>query len=194
MQKQSSSPTRLFACDRRLICKPGVMGLVLDREGFSKATRSSMAIAKTNRRSTNAESLEQPPGRKGGGTVIVDRGMAFDENLQQIQARGHHYVVPAVNRSACNGSTISSKSRAGRKSCESPRRPTRRRTSPRFGSNGSRPPIISTFCVEARGAKPRIGRFAKSRRSASWPTSIVSRRESPRNGSWKRKSMRPSAA
>jgi transposase len=39
------------------------------------------------------EALEQRTGRKGGGTVIVDRGMAFDENLQQIRARGHHYVV-----------------------------------------------------------------------------------------------------
>ena len=37
--------------------------------------------------------LEQRTGRKGGGTVIVDRGMAFVENLEQIRARGHHYVV-----------------------------------------------------------------------------------------------------
>src|SRR3989442_8139817 len=33
--------------------------------------------------------------RRGGETVVVDRGMAFAENLAQIRARGHHYLVAA---------------------------------------------------------------------------------------------------
>ena len=37
--------------------------------------------------------LEQRTGRAGGATVVIDRGMAFAENLAQIQARGHHYLV-----------------------------------------------------------------------------------------------------
>jgi hypothetical protein len=37
--------------------------------------------------------LEQRTGRRGGATVVIDRGMAFAENLAQIQARGHHYLV-----------------------------------------------------------------------------------------------------
>jgi transposase len=37
--------------------------------------------------------LEQRSGRCGGATVIVDRGMSQEENLAQIKARGHHYLV-----------------------------------------------------------------------------------------------------
>jgi transposase len=37
--------------------------------------------------------LEQRTGKKGGATVVVDRGMAFADNLAQIRARHHHYVV-----------------------------------------------------------------------------------------------------
>jgi len=37
--------------------------------------------------------LEARTGRKGGRTVVVDRGMAFDENLKQIKDHGHHYLV-----------------------------------------------------------------------------------------------------
>jgi len=39
------------------------------------------------------ESLEKRTGKKPGSTVVVDRGMAYDENLEQIRARGHHYLV-----------------------------------------------------------------------------------------------------
>jgi transposase len=91
------SPTtarRGYSRDQRPDCKQVIIGLVLDREGFPKAHE----IFDGNRpdRSSVDEMLavlEQRTGRKGGGTVIVDRGMAFDDNLQQIRARGHHYVV-----------------------------------------------------------------------------------------------------
>src|SRR6266849_6327146 len=39
--------------------------------------------------------LEERTGRRGGATVVVDRGMAFAANLAQIRARGHHYLVAA---------------------------------------------------------------------------------------------------
>jgi transposase len=42
---------------------------------------------------TMLQTLEQRTGRVGGATVVVDRGMAFDDNLAQIQTRGHHYLV-----------------------------------------------------------------------------------------------------
>jgi transposase len=53
-----------------------------------------MAIARD--RTTLAEmltALEQRTGRPGGATVVVDRGLAFADNLQQITDRGHHYLV-----------------------------------------------------------------------------------------------------
>lgn len=85
---------RGYSRDQRPDCKQVVIGLVLDREGFPKAHE----IFEGNRQDCSCVDemlgiLEQRIGRQGGGTVIVDRGMAFDDNLQQIQARGHHYVV-----------------------------------------------------------------------------------------------------
>jgi transposase len=85
---------RGYSRDQRPDCKQVVIGLVLDREGFPKAHE----VFDGNRQDRSSvdemlEILEQRTGRKGGGTVIVDRGMSFDENLQQIRARGHHYVV-----------------------------------------------------------------------------------------------------
>lgn len=83
-----------YSRDQRPDCKQVVIGLVLDREGFPKAHE----IFDGNRQDRSSvdemlKILEQRTGRQGGGTVIVDRGMAFDDNLQQIRARGHHYVV-----------------------------------------------------------------------------------------------------
>jgi transposase len=38
-------------------------------------------------------SLEKRTGKQAGSTVVVDRGMAYDENLNEIRASGHHYLV-----------------------------------------------------------------------------------------------------
>jgi transposase len=40
--------------------------------------------------------LEKRTGKRPGTTVIVDRGMAYEENLEQIQKRGQHYVVAGL--------------------------------------------------------------------------------------------------
>jgi transposase len=37
--------------------------------------------------------LEARTGRRGGATVVVDRGMAFADTLKEITDRGHHYLV-----------------------------------------------------------------------------------------------------
>jgi transposase len=85
---------RGYSRDQRPDCKQVVVGLVLDRDGFPKAHE----IFEGNRvdRATLEEMLEilaARSGRQGGGTVIVDRGMAYEENLEQIRAHGHHYLV-----------------------------------------------------------------------------------------------------
>jgi transposase len=85
---------RGYSRDQRPDCKQVVVGLVLDRDGFPKAHE----VFEGNRqdRASLAEMLgvlEQRSGRCGGATVIVDRGMAYEENLAQIRARGHHYLV-----------------------------------------------------------------------------------------------------
>ncbi len=87
---------RGYSRDHRPDCKQVVIGLVLDRDGFPKAHE----VFDGNRPDqTTVEDmltrLEERTGRRGGATVVVDRGMAFAQNLAQIRARGHHYLVAA---------------------------------------------------------------------------------------------------
>jgi len=85
---------RGYSRDRRPDCKQVLVGLVLDRDGFPKAHE----IFQGNRqdRSTVGEMLdvlEKRMGKHPGSTVVVDRGMAYEENLEQIRAHGLHYLV-----------------------------------------------------------------------------------------------------
>ncbi len=87
---------RGYSRDHRPDCTQVVIGLVLDRDGFPKA--HEVFAGNRQDRSTVADMLtclEERTGRRGGATVVVDRGMAFAENLAQIRARGHHYLVAA---------------------------------------------------------------------------------------------------
>lgn len=85
---------RGYSRDRRPDAKQVVVGLVLDRDGFPKAHEVFDGNL-PDRESVEAmlEVLEKRVGRKPGATVVVDRGMAFDENLEQIRKRGLHYLV-----------------------------------------------------------------------------------------------------
>jgi transposase len=90
---------RGYSRDQRPDCKQVVVGLVLDRDGFPKAHE----VFEGNRQDrTSVEQmlgiLEARSGRRGGGTVIVDRGLAYEENLAQIWAHGHHYLVACRQR------------------------------------------------------------------------------------------------
>ena len=92
--KGNPQAKRGYSRDKRPDCKQVVVGLVLDRDGFSKAHE----IFDGNRQDRTTieeilQVLEKRTGKKPGSTVIVDRGMAYDENLQQIRAHGLHYIV-----------------------------------------------------------------------------------------------------
>jgi transposase len=90
----NSQAKRGYSRDKRPDCKQVVVGLVLDREGFPKA--HEVFEGNRNDRTTLEEMLtllEQRMGKRGGATVVVDRGMAFEDNLAQIRAHGHHYIV-----------------------------------------------------------------------------------------------------
>jgi transposase len=85
---------RGYSRDQRPDCKQVVVGLVLDRDGFPKA--HEVFDGNRNDRTTLEDmlvTLEKRTGKKGGVTVIVDRGMAFEANLEQIRARQHHDIV-----------------------------------------------------------------------------------------------------
>lgn len=85
---------RGYSRDKRPDCKQVVVGLVLDRDGFPKA--HEVFDGNCQDRVTVEEmldSLEKRTGPRPGSTVVVDRGMAYEENLEQIRARGLHYIV-----------------------------------------------------------------------------------------------------
>jgi transposase len=90
----NSQAQRGYSRDKRADCKQVVIGLVLDRDGFPKA--HEVFDGNVQDRATVGQMLdvlEQRGGRRVGSTVVVDRGMAYEENLQQIRQRGLHYIV-----------------------------------------------------------------------------------------------------
>ena len=92
--KRNPQAKRGYSRDQRPDCKQVVVGLVLDREGFPKA--HEIFDGNVQDRPTGdamLSLLESRSGKKPGSTVIVDRGMAYGENLKQIRERGHHYIV-----------------------------------------------------------------------------------------------------
>ena len=95
--KANAQAKRGYSRDKRGDCKQVVIGLVLDRDGFPKAHEVFDGNMQ-DRRSLNTmlDTLEKRTGKKPGATVIVDRGMAFDENLEQIRKRGLHYLVAGL--------------------------------------------------------------------------------------------------
>jgi transposase len=91
---QNPQARRGYSRDSRPDCKQVVVGLVLDRDGFPQA-HEVFEGNRTDRTTvaTMLDALERRVGRTPGATVVVDRGMAFADNLQQITARGYHYLV-----------------------------------------------------------------------------------------------------
>lgn len=92
--KLNPKAARGYSRDKRGDCKQVVVGLVIDDEGFPKAHE----VFKGNRTDRTTvkdmlELLEKRTGKRPGSTVIVDRGMAFEDTLKQITDMGHHYIV-----------------------------------------------------------------------------------------------------
>ena len=92
---------RGYSRDKRPDCKQVVVGLVLDREGFPKAHEVFDGNTQ-DRKSLDRmlEVLEKRTGKRPGATVIVDRGMAYEENLEQIQNRGQSLLGGGTARGA----------------------------------------------------------------------------------------------
>jgi transposase len=87
---------RGYSRDSRPDCKQVVVGLVIGREGFPAA--HEIFEGKRQDRQSLDEMLTVLDARVGlveGQMVVVDRGMAFDDNLAAIRARKLHYLVAA---------------------------------------------------------------------------------------------------
>jgi len=87
---------RGYSRDHRPDCKQLVVGLVIGREGFPRA--HEIFDGNIQDRKTLAlmlDLLEKRVGLPEGSTVVVDRGMAFAENIAELRRRKLHYVVAA---------------------------------------------------------------------------------------------------
>lgn len=83
-----------YSRDKRPDCKQVVIGLVVNRDGFPMA--HEVLEGNVQDRKTLDQMLDQLDARvglKAGQTVVVDRGMAYPENIAQIKQRGLHYIV-----------------------------------------------------------------------------------------------------
>jgi len=85
-----------YSRDKRPDCLQVVVGLVVNRDGFPRAHEvfeGNLQDRKSLGRMLDL--LDQRVGLKVGQTVVVDRGMAYEENLEEIKSRGLHYIVAA---------------------------------------------------------------------------------------------------
>ena len=91
-----SQARRGYSRDQRPDCKQVVVGLAVGKEGFPLA--HEVYAGNTQDRQTlpsMLDGLEKRVGAVKGMTVVVDRGMAYAENLTEIRRRELHYVVAA---------------------------------------------------------------------------------------------------
>jgi transposase len=90
---------RGYSRDHRPDCKQLVVGLVIGREGFPRA--HEIFEGNTQDRKTLATMLDVLQKRVGlpeGSTIVVDRGMAYAENIAELQRRKLHYLVAASQK------------------------------------------------------------------------------------------------
>jgi transposase len=92
--KRNPKARRGYSRDKRPDCKQVVVGLVIGREGFPIAHEvfeGNIQDRKTLGRMLDL--LKDRVGMAEGSTVVVDRGLAYAENIAEIRQRKYHYVV-----------------------------------------------------------------------------------------------------
>jgi len=94
MAVKNPKAKRGYSRDKRPDCKQVVMGLVVGREGFPVA-HEVFAGNMQDRKSLGLmlDCLNERVGLSQGETVVVDRGMAYRENIEEILSRKLHYIV-----------------------------------------------------------------------------------------------------
>jgi len=87
---------RGYSRDHRGDCKQVLVGLAVNRDGFPLAHE---VMAGNRHDSTTLDqmlaALDRRVGLRSGQTVVVDRGLSGEPNLEKIRGRGLHYLVAA---------------------------------------------------------------------------------------------------
>jgi transposase len=85
---------RGYSRDKRPDCKQVVVGLVVNPDGFPIAHEVFEGNAQDRKTlGKMLDLIDQRVGLKPNQTVVVDRGMAYDNNLEEITDRKLHYIV-----------------------------------------------------------------------------------------------------
>jgi hypothetical protein len=85
---------RGYSRDKRPDCKQVVVGLAINRDGFPIAHEVFEGNMGDNRSlGPMLDGMDRRAPLQAGQTVVVDRGMAFDDNLEEIRSRQLHYIV-----------------------------------------------------------------------------------------------------
>ena len=158
---------RGYSRDHRPDCKQLVVGLVIGREGFPRA--HEIFEGNTQDRQTLAtmlDLLERRVGLPEGSTIVVDRGMAFAENIAELRRRNLHYVVAAGqkerDRLLAEFETVDGFEEVIRQ--PSPRNPAQKKTSVRVKAHPSDNELLVLCISQERVEKDRAIRTKQERR------------------------------
>jgi transposase len=91
---KNAKAQRGYSRDHRPDCKQIVVGLVINRDGFP--ITHEIFAGNTQDRSTLGtmlDCLHERVGLAEGATVVLDRGMAYDHNIAELETRKLNYVV-----------------------------------------------------------------------------------------------------
>jgi transposase len=92
--KKNHKAKRGYSRDKRSDCKQVLVGLAIGKEGFPLAHEVFEGNLQ-DRETLDAmlQKMDERVGLSEGQTVVIDRGMAYDENIEQIRKRKLHYIV-----------------------------------------------------------------------------------------------------
>ncbi|MBI4688045.1 MAG: IS1634 family transposase [Nitrospirae bacterium] len=92
--KKNDKARRGYSRDKRPDCKQVLVGLAIGREGFPLA-HEVMEGNLQDRQTLDhmLQLMDERVGLSEGQTVVIDRGMAYDDNIEQILKRNLHYIV-----------------------------------------------------------------------------------------------------
>jgi transposase len=91
---KNAKAQRGYSRDHRPDCKQVVVGLVVNRDGFP--ITHEIFAGNTQDRTTLAimlDRLRERIGLKEGATVVLDRGMAYDDNITELTTRKLNFVI-----------------------------------------------------------------------------------------------------
>ena len=169
---RNAKAKRGYSRDHRPDCKQVVVGLVVRREGFP-ITHEVFAGNAQDRTTlaTMLDRLTERAGLKQGSTVVVDRGMAFDDNIAEIKQRRLNDVVASrqPERDRWLGDFEDTEGFTPLLRQPSPLNGAQKKTSIEVKTA----PKVTTpmCCAAASNASPRTAPSAPSRKAACAPTS-----------------------